>query len=133
MDHLLFFAPSEFKMRGDRASRRLSGKESGLPMQETRAPSLIWEDSTCGGQGATKPGCYNYWACALERGSHNCWAHTPWNPCSATKEACASQAESSRHSPHLESSYCLLQLEKAYAAVKTQHSQKKIINSNFLF
>ena len=23
----------------------------------------------------TKPKCYNYWACALDPGSHNCWAH----------------------------------------------------------
>ena len=41
------------------------------------------------------------------------------------KEACALQAESSFHSPQLESSYRLLQLEKAHAAVKTQHSQNK--------
>ena len=34
------------------------------------------EDPTCGG--ATKPSCYNYWACALEPGSQNYWSsHAP--------------------------------------------------------
>ena len=32
-------------------------------MQETQAPSLIWEDRTY--HGATKPTHHNYWACAL--------------------------------------------------------------------
>ena len=40
-----------------------------LPMQGTQ----IWEDPRY--WGATKPVHYNYWACALEPGSHNYWSH----------------------------------------------------------
>ena len=43
-----------------------------LPMQGTRVWALVREDPTC--RGATKPVCYNYWACALEPMSHNYWA-----------------------------------------------------------
>ena len=32
---------------------------------------LVWEESAC--QGATKPMCHNYWACALEPSSCNNW------------------------------------------------------------
>ena len=46
-----------------------------LPMQGTPVWSLAWEDPTC--RGATKPVCYNYWACALEPASHNCWTCMP--------------------------------------------------------
>ena len=45
-----------------------------LPMQGTRIQSLVWEDPT--GRRATKPGCHDYWVCALEPTGHNCWAHT---------------------------------------------------------
>ena len=44
-----------------------------LPMQGTWVRSLFWEDSTC--HRATKPAHLNYWACALEPGRHNRWAH----------------------------------------------------------
>ena len=44
-------------------------------MQETGAQSLVREDPTC--QGATKPTCYNYCACALEPSSHTTEAHGP--------------------------------------------------------
>ena len=54
-----------------------------LPMQGTPVRSLVWEDCTC--RGATKPVGHNYWACALEPASHNCWAHVP--------RACALQQE----------------------------------------
>ena len=50
----------------------LSGIRVHLPMQETQVWSLVWEDPTCG---ATKPVHHDYWACALEPGSCNCWAH----------------------------------------------------------
>ena len=46
-----------------------------LPMQETQVWSLIWEDSTC--CRATKPVPHNYWACALESRSRNCWCPEP--------------------------------------------------------
>ena len=46
-----------------------------LLMQGTRVRSLGREDPTC--RGATKPVRHNYWACALELASHNCWAHVP--------------------------------------------------------
>ena len=54
-----------------------------LPMQGTRVWALVQEDSTC--RGATKPMCYNYWACAPEPTSHNYWAYAP--------RACAPQQE----------------------------------------
>ena len=38
--------------------------------------TLIWEDPTC--RRTTKPVCHNYWACALEPRSRDCWAHIPW-------------------------------------------------------
>ena len=31
--------------------------------------------------------CHKYQACALEPRNCNCWAHMPWNLCSAAKEA----------------------------------------------
>ena len=69
------------------------------------ALTLVQEDSIC--LGATKPMRPNYWACTLEPGSCNCWAHQPqvlkpmcsracelqllslctWSLCSAAKEA----------------------------------------------
>ena len=47
----------------------LNSKESTCPMQETRVPSLVWEDPTC--CGAIKPMSHNYGACALESWNHN--------------------------------------------------------------
>ena len=41
-------------------------------MQGTRVRALVREDPTC--RGATKPVRHNYWACALEPKSHDCWA-----------------------------------------------------------
>ena len=46
-----------------------------LPMQGTRVRALVREYPTC--HGATKPVHRNYWACALEPGSHNYWARVP--------------------------------------------------------
>ena len=44
-------------------------------MQGTRVGALVQEDPTC--CGATKRVRHNYWACALEPGSHNYWAREP--------------------------------------------------------
>ena len=80
-------------------------------MQETWVQSLTGEDPTsCG---AIKPICHNYWACALEPGSHNYGAHVPQllkpthpKACALQQEkplkweAQALQLESSPHSPH---------------------------------
>ena len=46
-----------------------------LPMQGTQVRALVQEDHTC--HRATKPVHHNYWACALEPKSHNCWAPAP--------------------------------------------------------
>ena len=46
-----------------------------LPMQGTRAQSLVREDPTC--RGAPKPLRHIYWACALEPVIHNYWALVP--------------------------------------------------------
>ena len=61
--------------------------------------------------GATKPVHHDYWACALEPGNRNYWAHLlqllkPEHP-----RACAPQQEKPVH--QLESSPCLPQLEKS--------------------
>ena len=56
-----------------------------LPMQETWFQSLIQEDPT--GCRATKPMCHKYWACAPEPTSCDYWAHAPWSPCCARREA----------------------------------------------
>ena len=42
-----------------------------LTTQETQVWFLVQENPTC--HEATKPMHYNYWACALEPGSHNYW------------------------------------------------------------
>ena len=83
-----------------------------LPVQGTWVQALFREDSTC--PGATKPGCLNYWACALELASHNYWAHEPQllqpahlEPCSTAREARTMRSphtatKSSPRSPQLE-------------------------------
>ena len=55
-----------------------------LPVQETRVRTLVWEDLAC--CGATKPLSCNYWACALEPGSHNCRSPCPLDPNLQVKE-----------------------------------------------
>ena len=61
--------------------------------------------------------CYNYWACALEAGSHSYWAHMLQLLKTASPRACAQQQEKSpqweAHTPQLECSTCSPQLEKA--------------------
>ena len=53
------------------------------PMQGTRVRALVREDPTC--RGAAKAVHHNYWACALQPASHNCWAYAPqllnWSLC----------------------------------------------------
>ena len=60
-------------------------------MQETRVRSLVQEDPTC--RGETKPMRHNYWACALEPGNCNCWAHTQQPPKAKQLRASALQRE----------------------------------------
>ena len=99
-------------------------------MQNTWVRSLVWEDPTC--CGAAEPGCHKSWACALQLGSHNYWAHLlrllkPMRPRASARqpekppqgEAQAPQLERRPHSP---------QLERAHAAAKPQHSQNKRID-----
>ena len=74
-------------------------------MQMTLVRSLVQEDSTC--QGAAKPMHHYYWACSLESGNHNCWAHVlrahaPQQKKPLQWEAWAVQPESSPHSLQLE-------------------------------
>ena len=104
-----------------------------LPMQGTQVRALIQEDPIC--RGATKPVCHNYWACALETASHNCWARVPQllkpvhlEPMLPTREATTMRSlitttKSSPCSPQTEKSPC--------AATKTQHSKNKI--NKFIF
>ena len=46
-----------------------------LPMKGTQVWSLVQEDPTC--HGTTKPICHKHWACTVEPGSCNYWAHEP--------------------------------------------------------
>ena len=97
-------------------SQWLSGKESPCQCRRDTGSIADGEDPTC--HGASKPVCHNYWTCALEPGSCNCWAHVPQlrkptHPRASTPqekppqwEARAPQLESSPHSPQLEKSLC---------------------------
>ena len=97
-----------------------------LPMQETQVRSLVWEDPTC--HGATRSVC-QYWGSALEPESCNYWGLS--TPDSAPQEkplqwgACA---------PQLESSLCLLQLEKTCIQQQWPRTAKhKYINKTINF
>ena len=97
-------------------------------MQGTRVWFLVQEVPTC--YGATKPVRHNYWACTLETRSHNYWAHILQLLKPACSRAHALQQEKllwwEACTLQLESSPSLLQLEKAHAATKAQHSHKGI-------
>jgi len=77
---------------------------------------------------AAKPTCYNYWACAPEPGNCNDWAHMPQLLKPTHPKALALQQEkppqSEPYAPKLKSGPHSPQLEKAPAAMKTQHGQK---------
>ena len=85
-----------------------------LPMQETWVRSLVWEDPTC--LGTTKPMSHNYWACALEPGNCNYWAHV--------LRALRAHALQQEKLPQWET--LAPKTEKAGKATKTQGSQKQI-------
>ena len=58
---------------------------------------------------ATQPVCHNYWACALDPMSRNCWDPSTLELCSATRKAlqgegCTTQWGRSPHLPQLERS-----------------------------
>ena len=55
--------------------------------------SLYCKDPTC--DRASKPMCHNYWAQALECGSHNCWSLCIQKLYSATREATQWEAHAS--------------------------------------
>ena len=59
-----------------------------LPMQGTRVPSLVWEDSTC--RGAAKPV------------HHDCWAHALWSLCFTTCKVTAVEAPQLGRRLHLQ-------------------------------
>ena len=63
----------------------VSGKESTCNAGDMSS-SLIWEYPIC--CGTTKPICHNYWTCALEPGSCNCWSNYNMRP-----RACVLQQE----------------------------------------
>ena len=84
-----------------------------LPVEETWVLFLIWEDPTC--LGTIEPIHHNYWACALELRSRNysrlqvfsTWAMQQekppqWQAHVQQWQACATQLQSSPHSPQLE-------------------------------
>ena len=99
-------------------------------MQETRLPSLVWEDSTY--YGATKPVHRNYWACALEPGNCNYWVLASQVLRLMCPRACALQHKKSpqweAHPLQLQSSPCSLQLEKNPCSNKEPVQPKKKMN-----
>ena len=68
------------------------------------------------------------WACILEPGSSNHWGHVPQllKLCALEPMLCTKRSPPwwEAHALQLESSPCLLHLEKALTWMKTQHSQK---------
>ena len=62
-----------------------------LPMQGTRVRAPVREGLTC--CGATKPMHHNYWACALEPASHNCWSPRATTTEARAPRVCAPQQE----------------------------------------
>ena len=88
-----------------------------LPMQETRAKSLVWEDSAC--CGATKPICIAYWDCALDSASCNYRSPHTYSLCSTTETMAIGSL-----STEMKSNPCSSHLEKACAAMKTQCNQE---------
>ena len=95
-------------------------------MQGTRVQAMVREDPTC--QGATKPVRRNYWACALEPTSHNCWARVPQLLKPTRLEPVLRDKRSYRNEKptyHNEEQPLLAATrESLRAAMKTQHSQK---------
>ena len=60
-------------------------------MQGTRVQALVWEDPTC--CRTTRPVSHNYWACALEPASHDCWGLHATTTEARVPRACAPQQE----------------------------------------
>ena len=82
LTHLVsIHCPSPINTRGERkykkgrASLVVQWLSVCLPMQGTQVQALAGEDPTC--RGVAGLVLHNYWACALEPASHNCWAHVP--------------------------------------------------------
>ena len=95
-------------------SKRIKHQDFGASLRGSVVmnPPANAGDPTC--CGATKPMCHNYWDCALESGSHNPQAATievcvPARLCSETGGTLQWEA----HASQVESSPCLLQLEKS--------------------
>ena len=83
-----------------------------LPMQGTRAGSLVREDSTC--HGATKPVRCHYWAYTLE------------------PVLCNKRGHCSRPMRHRKEQPCTMQLEKAHVQQQRPSMAKnKYMNKNF--
>ena len=98
-----------------------------LPMQGTQVRALVREDPTC--RRATKPVCYDYWACTLEPASHNYWAPVP----QLLKPARLEPVLRNTRSPHTatKSSPPSPQLEKARAQQRRPNAAINKLN-NFL-
>ena len=81
----------------------------------TQFQSLIWEDPSC--RRAKKCVHHNCWACTLEPGNHNYWAHLSQLPKPAHSRACAPQQEKplqwEAHTMQLENSSQSPQTEKS--------------------
>ena len=78
-----------------------------LVMQRMLVQSLVQENPTC--QKAMRLMYHNYWACTLEPGSQNFWAHVLRSPQQEKPPRWEALLLQLQRSPHL------LQLEKAYS------------------
>ena len=97
-----------------------------LSMQGARVRALVREDRIC--RRATKPVRHNYWACALESTSHNCWAYKPQLLKPTHLEPVLHNKRSHRNEKTAHCNKEQLPLaatrESPHAATKTQCSQK---------
>ena len=97
-----------------------------LPVQETWVQFLIQADPTC--LGGTKPMHHKYWACPLEPGSWNYWAHVLQlrKPVCLEPVLCNKKSHQDKKPVyHNQRVAPLTQTrQSSHAAMKTQHKNK---------
>ena len=79
-----------------------------------------WSGKISHAVGVTKPVCHNYWACALEPVSCNCWAHV----LQLLKPMCSRAHAPQQEKPPQWEAYALKLEKSPHGATKTQCSKK---------
>ena len=113
----------------------LSGRESTCQYSRHQFESLVQDESTC--LRTSEALCHSYWACVLQPGSCNCWAHVlqllkpglprayaPQAESAPQWESCTLQLKSSSRSPQLEKSPSAIKKSPS-TVMKVQHSKNK--------